>query len=126
MLFAFSAAADSLPLKTYPSLFFKDGEIDRLSEETQDPLAGWPPSVSAILYCDEAHWSVWINNTVIHRENAHEWEGVHIDKVTPHEVTVSHLSPTGETLETLTLRPSSLVIPAKAGMTSGGEDDTQE
>lgn len=88
---------------TYPSLFFKDEEVARLHESNQETCGAL--SLSAILYYDESHWSLWINDKIICPENAQEMEGFHIKKVSPHEVEFSHLSTEGEILETFTLRP---------------------
>jgi|GEM_PF-3695226 len=99
-LCAFAEDADT---NLYPSLFFTDEEIARGHEKNQKTWG--TPSLSAILYHDEDHWAVWINDKIIRPDNVQEVEEFHIENVSLQDVIVSRPSPEGEGVETLTLRP---------------------
>lgn len=88
---------------TYPSLFFKDEEIARLHESNQETCEAL--SLSSILYYDESHWCLWINDKIIRPENAEELMEFQIEKVSPDEVEFSQRSAEGKISEIFTLRP---------------------
>jgi len=98
--FAFAEMANA---HTYPSLFFDDEEIARLHESNQATCGTL--SLSAILYYDENHWCLWINDKVIRPENVEELMEFRIEKVSPDEVEFSQRSAEGEISETFILRP---------------------
>lgn len=74
------------PLFAHPSLFFTQEEIQSLNNQGNELKK---LNLSAIVYIDKNHWSLWINNKVIRPENRHDLSGVKIEEVTPFEVKFS-------------------------------------
>lgn len=74
------------PLFAHPSLFFTQEEIDSLSGQ-EDGFKTL--HLSAIVYLDKDHWSLWINDKVIRPQNKHALSGFKIEEVTPFEVKFS-------------------------------------
>lgn len=99
------AFAEDADRKSYSSLFFKDEEIAHFYKNEKAPYSQNDLTLLAILYYDATHWALWINDKVIRPDNVQELEGFHIEKVSLQEVTLTHPSPEGKELETLTLRP---------------------
>jgi hypothetical protein len=82
-------------LLAHPSLFFTQEEIDSLSTQDNEPEK---LNLSAIVYLDKDHWSLWINDKVIRPENRDELPGFTIEEVTPFEVRLSSPSSSALTL----------------------------
>lgn len=99
------AFAEDADRKSYPSLFFKDEEIVHFYKNKKAPCSQNDLTLLAILYYDNNHWTLWINDKVIRPDNIQELGGVHIKKVSADEVELSKLSEKGEHLETVTLQP---------------------
>ncbi len=89
----------------HSSLFFQEEEIAHIHEDKRDALKFGEIKLFAILYTDDQHWSLWINDKMIHPENMHDLMGVRIKKVTPDEVTFSYISSKNAGVKTFTLRP---------------------
>lgn len=90
------------------SLFFKEEEISHIQEDKHDVLRCEEIKLFAILYTNDQHWSLWINDKVIRPENRHDLGEVCIKKVTPDEVTFSYTSSKDADVKTFTLRPHSV------------------
>ena len=86
-------------LQAHSSLFFTQEEIDFLDIQSDAPEK---LNLSAIVYLDKEHWSLWINDKVIRPTNLHDLSGFTVEEVTPFEIKVSPVSP--ET-SSFTLRP---------------------
>lgn len=75
--------------------FFSGSKKQEKTQETHSHTSQRPPSplhLYAIIYGDENHWSLWINEDVITPENQHILKNLIIKKVTPERVTFSILS----------------------------------
>jgi hypothetical protein len=82
-------------LWSYPSLLLTAEEIRSIHANL--PSQSLSPSgrlfLSAILYVDATHWTVWINNSPLRPESSRDIEGFHIEEVLPRGVTFSWISP---------------------------------
>ncbi|OJW51045.1 MAG: hypothetical protein BGO67_11985 [Alphaproteobacteria bacterium 41-28] len=93
-------------LFAYPSLFFTEEDIKSIRE---DQLDEQPHSLnlhlSALLYIDQNHWSMWINHKIIRPETCHDIDGFHLEGVTAYGATFSRISSESLIPRTFTLRP---------------------
>lgn len=80
-------------LFSVPALFFSREEMATLYPAEAPPL-----HLSAILYTDSTHWSVWIKGQLIRPETAQEREDFQVETVTPTSVTVLRIGGGKETL----------------------------
>lgn len=84
-----------------PSLFFTETETNFIKNkflfqkklEKAEIIKPENLYLSAILYVDEAHWTLWVNHQVVHASDTHPIPGYRIEKVTPLSVVFSHTSP---------------------------------
>ena len=90
-------------LLAHPSLFFTQEEIDSLRGQEDNALEKL--NLSAIVYLDKDHWSLWINHKIIRPENRHDLSGFKIEDVTPFEVKFSSTDPLISPPSFFTLRP---------------------
>ena len=94
-----------------PSLFFTKEEInlihavDKKTENSSETI-----DLSAIVYMNQDHWSLWLNNRLIRSHQSLDIKGLHIEKVTPHNVTFSWCSPTSSVPLTFTLRQNQIFL----------------
>lgn len=86
------------------SLFSSSQKRDVSSEPSK--LCPAPIQLYAIIYTDDQHWSLWINDQIITPENQHILKNLVIKKVTPERVTFSILS-SGNREKNVTLSPLS-------------------
>ncbi len=91
----------------YPSLFQKHDEI----VSTKNRI-----SLSALLYRDTSHWTVWINGQKITPDHQDNLQAVLIEEVTSQEVTFSWTPSNSTQKQIITLRP---------GQTMDIEDQTK-
>jgi hypothetical protein len=84
-----------ISLLANPSLLFTDEEVSYIrenylnqktdvQEDSSEKL-----SLTAIVYFDENHWALWVNNKVIEPESRDQLELVYVEKVSPDEVIFS-------------------------------------
>jgi hypothetical protein len=91
-------------------LFFTDEEIKAIHDHLSSHSLEKPPlmetlSLSAIIYIDANHWTLWINNTILRSYSSRDIAGFHIEDVRPDRVTFSW-RPQGATISlTFTLLP---------------------
>lgn len=94
-------------LWAFPSLFFTKDEInvihsiDKKTEESSDML-----HLSAIIYVNKDHWSLWLNHKLIQSNHPCFIDGLHIEHITPHTVTFSWNPPNASKPSKFTLRPN--------------------
>ncbi len=94
-------------LLAYPSLFFTDEEIKCIHEEGKDKKAhNLKLHLSALIYRDENHWSLWVNHKIMCSEMHGGIDGFHLERVKPHEVTFSWIPSDSLIPKTFKLRPS--------------------
>lgn len=93
-------------LIAYPSLFFTDEDIKAIQEGESDKTSHrLKLHLSALVYRDQNHWSLWVNHKIIRPETHRNIDGFHLERVRPHEVTFSWISRDSTTPKTFTLRP---------------------
>ena len=97
-------------LSAHPSLFFTKEEVNHIrecfsSKENSNLRDSGRLSLSALMYFDEGHWSLWVNDKIINPENSHEIKDFHLEKVTPREVEFSWTPPDSSTPIKFTLHP---------------------
>src|SRR5438445_4337130 len=83
-----------------PSLFFTDKEINLIKQIfifqqklEKNPIKPENLYLSAILYVDETHWTLWANQKVVHASDLHFIDGYSIEKVTPLSAVFSYKPP---------------------------------
>ena len=86
-----------LSLSAHPSLFFTDSETQGVSHNPHLHL-------QAIMYIDPDHWTLWINDHVIHASDPRQIEGVLIEHVAPQTVQFAWHSRKEELPKRFTLR----------------------
>lgn len=94
MLYGFFVLMPS-DLFAISSLLFTDEEVsfieENFSQLKTDPLE--VPyeklSLTAIVYFDDGHWSLWVNDKMIGPETQDHLDPFYVEKVTPDEVTFS-------------------------------------
>lgn len=78
-----------------PSLLFTDEEVSNIRENYSNQKTDVQEDSSeklfltAIVYFDENHWALWVNNKVIKPETRDQLGLVYVEKVSPDEVTFS-------------------------------------
>ena len=66
------------------SLFFSQTELKMLSNHLKAPgEISKNLSLNSLLYLDDTHWSLWINQKLFHPQNIHDLENYELKKVTP-------------------------------------------
>ena len=82
------------PLWGYPSLFFTKQEVHLMNQKflSQNKNTEWL-YLSALIYVDADHWTLWLNHQVIHASDPQMFHGFHIEKVTPFAAEFSWLPP---------------------------------
>lgn len=81
-----------------PSLFFTEKEIHLIKQKFlfQNEVEKIDKKLeniylSAIIYVDESHWTLWANQQAVHALNPHPIDGYNIEKVTPHAAVFSYI-----------------------------------
>lgn len=67
----------------------------------------------SIIYLDEFHWSLWVNDSLMRAETVHDVEGFHVEKVTPHGAKFSWTHPGTSFPIMFTLQPNQTYIAKK-------------
>src|SRR5258708_24987872 len=87
------------PLLAQPSLLFTEKEVELIHENISHQTDQQHPEMlsgrlylEAIVYVDADHWTLWLNNKMIHSHDPHTIDGFHIDKVTAVNVIFSWIS----------------------------------
>lgn len=100
-------------LWAHSSLFFTDSEIhlihqNLLSQNKSNNTTSNSEELylSAIVYIDGGHWTLWLNNRMIRSNDPYQIKGFRIDKVTPLEVKFSWPGSPSAILKTFTLHPN--------------------
>lgn len=94
-----------------PSLFFTSKEISFIQQNMFSNILVNPfaqaetISLSAIVYIDENHWTLWVNNIALRPQTVHEMENLKIMKVQPQDVTFLWAPHHTTTPKTFTLHP---------------------
>jgi hypothetical protein len=95
-------------LLAQPSLFFTENEIKLIHQNmafTHKLDKSYDLYLSSIVYVDEAHWTLWLNNQIIHATDPQQLEHFQIKRVTAFQVEFSWL-PSHSTIPLrFTLRP---------------------
>ena len=103
-------------LSAHPSLFFTNDEIGHIRKclAGKEVLGNMSQLfLSGIVFLDEEHWSLWVNNKIIRPENRHEIEGFYLEQVRPKGVKFSWI-PSGTSNQILfTLHPYQTYVPIK-------------
>jgi hypothetical protein len=98
-------------LFAYTSLFFTEEDIKSIRENQLDEQ---PHSLnlhlSALIYMDQNHWTMWANHKIIRPETHGDIDGFHLQRVTPHEATFSWIPAESLIPKTFTLRPSQTYV----------------
>ncbi|HUX79398.1 MAG TPA: hypothetical protein VMW10_06615 [Alphaproteobacteria bacterium] len=98
-------------LIAFPSLFFTDEDIKAIRESKRDKTAhSLKLHLSALVYRDQNHWSLWVNHKIIRPETHRDIDGFHLERVMPHEVTFSWIARDSTTPIIFTLRPSQTYV----------------
>lgn len=98
-------------LWAYPSLFFTDEEMRFIQQNMYSNILTRPfvqaetITLSAIVYIDENHWTLWVNNIALRPETAFGMENLEIVKVRPQNVTFLWAPSNTPTPQTFTLHP---------------------
>jgi hypothetical protein len=82
------------PLYAYPSLFFRDQEkayIEQMRRQSPERSEGL--YLSAMVYTDANHWSLWFGNQVVHSTDPPKIKEFQITKVTPYGAVFSWRPP---------------------------------
>lgn len=70
-----------------PSLFFTEKELQAIHQKPlPQRLLKENISLSALVYVDEAHWVIWVNNQMIHSTDSQCLGNFHIERVTASHV----------------------------------------
>ena len=104
-------------LLAQPSLFFTDQELKIIHEtiflksKSNETKTNYKViNLSAILYVDKNHWTLWLNDQVIHGVAPLPIAGFRIEKVTPHRVEFSWIPSHSTVRRRLTLRPRQVFL----------------
>jgi len=104
-------------LQAYPSLFFTEKEIHLMGQAlssqhnvTKKTEGSATLSLSAIIYVDEHHWTLWANNQIIHAKDGRSFDGFHIKRVRPLKVEFSWIPPNATHPIVFTLRPQQMFL----------------
>ncbi|MBA3813087.1 MAG: hypothetical protein H0X26_01125 [Alphaproteobacteria bacterium] len=88
------------PLWAHPSLFFTEKDVSLINQSfflkrqvIKTDKEKENLYLSALVYVNETHWTLWLNNRMIHSTDPHTIQGFHIEKVTPLEAVFSWHSP---------------------------------
>lgn len=118
-------------LGAVPSLLFQDKEIERIQESlpekalrTSEVIAGKWESLTlfGIMYLDQDHWTVWVNNKTIGPKSPHNFAGVHLERITPTKVDFSWTSADGKRTQPFTLHPFQTYILKQQKIVDGREN----
>lgn len=77
------------------SLLFTDEEVSYIRENYSNQKTDIQEepseklSLTAIVYFDEKHWALWVNNKIIEPETRDQLDLVYVEKVNPDEVIFS-------------------------------------
>ena len=104
------------PLLAHLSLLLTEKEVNLIHESlpSHDPHPSSDPGklhLSAMIYIDEDHWSLWVNDKIIRPETRDNIEGFHLEKVTHEGATFSWTPPNGTVPVTFTLIPPQTYTP---------------
>lgn len=87
-------------LLAQPSLFFTEKEVrfiqkniflnNKVKETGENSKI---LHLSSLIYIDESHWTLWLNDQILHATDSPQIDGFHIEKVTPFSVEFSYLLP---------------------------------
>ena len=100
------------------SLFFTEREVHLIhqnispqNELKKDISNSGDLYLSAIVYVDESHWSLCLNNRIIRSDGLHQIDGFHIEEVAPLKVKFSWLPPHSALPLSFTLHPNQMFLP---------------
>ena len=66
------------------SLFFSESEMALIKENlTNPPVDRQSLSLTSLIYYDDNHWSLWLNNKLFRPENVDELDDYELEKITP-------------------------------------------
>jgi hypothetical protein len=103
-----------LPFEVHGSLFFTEKEVQHIHQnfllknkrvQNRENLY-----LSAIVYVDEDHWTLWVNQQPIHASDPQQLHGFHIEKVTPLTATFSWHPPQESVPLRFTLRSQDIFL----------------
>ncbi len=118
ILLIFCILLSQIKLYAYPSLLLTEEEISCIRKNIRDRDFSTLKDIeklklSAMIYCDEDHWCLWVNNKVLRSGDIHKIEKFHLVKVDPDEATFTWISRQSLTQKTFTLRPHQTYIANK-------------
>ncbi len=117
ILFALLIILKGSSLFAYPSLFFTEDETSSILENLHESNTlerafenFGKLYLSAIVYFDEDHWSLWVNNLILRPDTPQDIESFHLEAVTPKSVKFSWRPSDGSPSKTFTLHPHQTYI----------------
>jgi hypothetical protein len=94
-----------------PSLFFTKDEINLIhSVNKRTTEISETLHLSAIIYLNQDHWSLWLNNKLIRPQQPLNIKGLQVEQVTPHHVRFVWHSPASSEDLKFTLRPNQIFL----------------